>query len=651
MTRRVLTAIVFIFLLTLSACQTLGGRAVSASPIVVDNQPIGGLVPTPETGDNPDRTLVVCLGSEPDSLYYYGSSMLASSQVMQAIYDGPIDNRSYSFQPVILQKLPSLADGDAVLEQVTVSEGELIVTDDVSLGALEPGMIVRPSGCFNTRCAIEYTGGEITLDQMVVTFKLLPGLKWSDGAPLTIHDSIFSFNLNADPQTPTSKFTIERTASYTAQDDLTSVWTALPGFTDSTYFLNFWTPLPEHILDGYTAEDLLKNETSTRAPTGWGPYEIEGWNMGENIVLHKNPHYFRAGEGLPHFEHLIFRFVGENPNANIAAIISGECDIIDQSSRLQEQTQLLSQLEEAGHIQVQTTHGAAWEHVSFGIAPYSYEDSYAPRSGDRPDFFGDTRTRQAIALCMDRAQLNTVLYGNNAIATNSYVPREHPLFNPTLPRYDYDPEAGLALLEEVGWVMGEDNVLIAESVENVPDGTRFEVNYWTTNTPIRQQASQILQQTLSNCGIWIDLQYWVPAEFFDSGPQGPIFGRRFDMVEFAWLSGSEPTCELFVSDQISGDPEDGFCGWGCLNLTGWSSPEYDNACHQALNSLPGQITYAEYHLEAQRIFAQELPAIPLYQGIRVAAARPDMCGFILDPTMMIELWNIESFNYGKGCGP
>ena len=78
---------------------------------------------------------------------------------------------------------------------------------------------------------------------------------------------------------------------------------------------------------------------------------------------------------------------------------------------------MLTQLDEAGHIQMQTTQGAAWEHVSFGVVPYSYEDSYAPRSGDRPDFFGDVRTRRAIALCMDRAQLNSVLYGNEAITT------------------------------------------------------------------------------------------------------------------------------------------------------------------------------------------------------------------------------------------
>jgi len=34
------------------------------------------------------RTLVVCMGQEPDTLYVNGGNMLAASQVQQAIYDG-----------------------------------------------------------------------------------------------------------------------------------------------------------------------------------------------------------------------------------------------------------------------------------------------------------------------------------------------------------------------------------------------------------------------------------------------------------------------------------------------------------------------------------------------------------------------------------
>src|SRR4030042_439081 len=64
------------------------------------------------------RTLVVCQGQEPETLFVYGGSMLAATFVQDAIYDGPIDANSFDYQPVILEKLPSLADGDAVIQTV-----------------------------------------------------------------------------------------------------------------------------------------------------------------------------------------------------------------------------------------------------------------------------------------------------------------------------------------------------------------------------------------------------------------------------------------------------------------------------------------------------------------------------------------------------
>ena len=161
--------------------------------------------------EGPD-TLVVCMGQEPDTLYTYGGSMLSQSSVLEAVYDGPIDGRSFAYQAVILEKLPSLADGDAVIETVTVAEGDTVADTDGTPVTLEAGMVVRPSGCNAADCAISYEGGSMEMDFMVVTFSLLPGLTWSDGSPLTTADSLYAFNLAADPDTPASKDKNERTA-------------------------------------------------------------------------------------------------------------------------------------------------------------------------------------------------------------------------------------------------------------------------------------------------------------------------------------------------------------------------------------------------------------------------------------------------------
>lgn len=626
---------------------------------IVEGQPVEVVItatPAPEPTAAPEgpRTLVVCIGQEPDTLYRNGGSMLAASQVLEAIYDGPIDNRSYDYQAVILEKLPSLADGDAVIQTVEVNPGDPMVDNDVNPATLAAGVVYRPSGCNASDCAVPYADGDgaVMMDQLVVTFKMLPGMLWSDGTPMTAADSVYAYNLAFDPETPTAKYTQDRTATYEALDDVTNVWTGMPGYMDSLYFTNYWAPAPEHIWGQYTAAELLTAEESSRKPVGWGPYAISDWTTGDNVSLVKNENYFRASEGLPKFDNLIYRIAGENSNANIAKILSGECDIVDQTTHLDDQSELLLELSAAGQVNATFVTGTVFEHADFGIQPVAYDDGY--QAGDRPDFFGDVRTRRAITMCMDRqAVVDTVMFGQSLVL-DSYLPPQHPLFNANVAHYDFDVEAASALLDEVGW-MDEDGDpatprTYAGDNPNIPAGTPLSFNYWTTNATQRQQATQVLAQTMAECGIEAKLEYFPAGEYFADGPDGPIFGRRFDIGQFAWLTGVEPPCDLWLTDQIPGPLEEGYAGWGGSNDAGWSNADYDAACKAAKASLPGQPSYDENHLLAQEIYADQLPQAPLYLRLKLAATRPDMCNFIMDPTNNSEMWNIEAFDYGASCG-
>ncbi len=599
----------------------------------------------------PPRTLVVCLGQEPETLYQLGGNMAAATNVLQAIYDGPIDNRSFDYQTTILEKLPSLADGDALIQTVTASAGSDIVDDSGSPATLEEGMTIRLSDCNAADCAVTYEGGDVEMAQMVVTFKMLPGLMWSDGTPMTSADSLYGFALNSDPDTPqAASYLVQRTAAYEALDDVTLQWTGLPGYKDSAYFTNYFQPYPEHVWGQYTAAELLEAEESSRAPLGWGPYIIDEWTVGDNIRLTKNDNYFRADEGLPKFDTVVYRMVGENSNANIAKILSGECDIVDQTSHLDDQSELLLELQAAGQVNATFVTGTVWEHADFGITPVTYDDGW--QAGDRPDFFSDVRVRRAVAHCFDRqAVVDTVMFGQSVVL-DTYLPPQHPLFNANVASYAYDVEAGSALLEEAGWVMGDDGVRVFEGDnERIPAGTRLSFNYWTTSATQRQQATQLLAQTAAECGIEIALEYWSPGEYFADGPDGPVFGRRFDIGQFAWLTGVEPPCNLYLTEQIPGEDLEIFPnGWGGGNDPGYSNPEFDAACNAALQSLPGQASYDENHLLAQEIFATDLPVVPLYLRLKLAATRPDFCGFVMDPTENSEMWNIENFDYGDCAG-
>lgn len=215
---------------------------------IVEGEPVEVVqvvTPTPEP-EGP-KTLVVCEGQEPDSNFVYGSDMLASAHIHELIYDGSVvngfDNRSFDYQPIIWQKTPSLADGDALLNTVTASEGDTVVdaTGSVAIldAAADPPVMVVPAGG-TAADAVAYEGGDFEMDQMVVTWTLVDGITWSDGTPVTAADSVYTFNVASDPDSSASKYVPERTASYEATDDATVVWTGLPGYKDATYFINAW---------------------------------------------------------------------------------------------------------------------------------------------------------------------------------------------------------------------------------------------------------------------------------------------------------------------------------------------------------------------------------------------------------------------------
>jgi peptide/nickel transport system substrate-binding protein len=552
---------------------------------------------------------------------------------MEALYDGPIDHIDYVYQPVILQKVPSIADGDALTRTIRVREGSQVVNTDGIVVDLAPGMWVRPTGCYADECAVEFDGEPLWMERMEVNFALREDVTWADGEPLTANDSLFAFQVASDPATPGNRYLAERTARYRLLDDWHVQWVGVPGFVPSTYFLNFFAPLPRHQLERRDPDELLQADETRRYPLGWGPFVVDEWVPGDHITLSPNPHYFRANEGLPYLEKLVFSFNSGAPEV-MARLLSGECDVGTHDADFELSMPLLVQAEQRGLLQVLSTPNNGWEHIDFGIAPMS--------DYQRPGFFQDVRVRQAIIQCIDRqAIVDEITYGRSVVP-DSYLPPGHPLYaGDYLLHWGYHPEAGRALLEEVGWLdENEDGVREARRVQGIYTGALFEVSLLTSSdSPDSQLVARIIKANLADCGIRVNLETRPSWELFADGPEGPLFGRRFDMAETAWWFDVIPLCGHYVSSEIP-DTE----RWYGSNVTGYSNPDYDAICQAALEALPGTPEHREYHKQTQVIFSEELPAIPLFMWLRIAITRPNVLNLTLDSTSRSELWNIEHLN-------
>jgi peptide/nickel transport system substrate-binding protein len=637
---------IVILILMASGCSP----SPSATPKVEVPTAIPSQTPVPPTSTPVPKNLTICLGQEPSSLFIYNGSYSQSMwSILEAIYDGPVDYINYQYIPILLEKLPSLTDSDATISSVEVKEGMDLVDADGNLMTLQKGVKILPSGCTSSECSIQYDGkASVQMDQLVVRFKIKPGISWSDGTPLTAQDSIYSYSLASSQQIPANKGIIHRTASYTALDELSIEWKGLPGFLDQQYSTRFWLPLPSHLMSGKDPATLISDPQVSEKPVGWGPFVISEWVRGDHILLSKNPYYFRASEGLPKVDVVTFRFLGINPEESLQALINGECDVLDQSTMLDSQLSAMTELKSAGKLNAVIGMSQFTELLAINIKPSSYDDGYNVAKGDRPDIFGNSNIRKAMMQCINRDALNNELLGGLSKISGSYLSAGDPLIASDLQVVAYDPAAGAALLEQAGW-RDHDNdpstPRIAFSVQNVYPGAVLEVGFVTRDEALRKKTSEMIASDLQKCGFKVNVSYLPPEELFGPGPDGLLFGRKFDLAEFQWDIGSAAYCSLYETIQIPNDNNH----WIGSNVTGYSSKEYNAACIAARRALPGQAGFKEAQLIPQSIFSLDVPAIPLYQTLVMGAARMDMCGFSMDPTTRSDLWNIELLDYGPGC--
>ncbi len=612
----------------LAGCQ--GSSAITSEP------PTPSAAVSPTATVPPERTLTICMGEEPKSLYLYGGGGLATRTVLEAVYDGPIDATNYTYTPVILEDLPTIENGGAALKAVTVNQGDKIYDDFGAAALLVPGVKYRPSGCADPSCVATYAGGAVMMDQLEATFRMLPDLLWSDGEALTADDSVYSYEVSTSAETPAPpgmKRAILGTQSYVKVDDRTVRWTGLPGNIDPAYSRRFWTPLPRHTWGKMTPAELLTAESSSRTPIGWGPYEIVAWNSAIEIVLRKNPNYFRAGEGLPYFDELHIRFITDQGRLGVSALITGECDVVDQTVRLDDQIPEILDLQKQHAIQASFTTGTAWEHLDFNLKP---------ASPGIPVYYQDVRLRQAVAMCLDREKVVADALSGLSTVPDTYVPPQHPLYNPDVAHYSFDPERAGVLLDQIGWLDSDSNPATprtATGVTGVKNGTFLIVNSAMVYTELRQKVVGILGQSLMECGIGYVAAYG-DNSMFVANVDGMLFGRLFETAEFGWIAGVEPSCELYTTAEIP-TVDNGYAG---TNPTGFSNAEYDKVCDLAHRALPGSPAYIQNHYLAQRIFAENLPSIPLYLTVKVAIARTDLTGLLMDPTAASGLWNLESID-------
>ncbi len=590
--------------LALSACGAPGVQVETVERVV---EKVVTATPPAKATAGP-KTLTVCVGQEPDTLMPGASTRASASHVLEALLDGPIDNRDYDYQPIILEKLPSVKNGDAQVKKVKVKVGDSIVSAD--------GEVVRAER-------------EQDLDQVSATFKLKTGVTWDDGTALKASDSVFAYTLFKNKEAgAVNRFLLDRTASYAAGDALTVTWTGLPGFFYSEYASAFFAPLPEHVLKDVAPKEL-KAHAYARKPMGYGAFKLKEWVAGDRIELEKNPRYFRVGEGLPRVERLIFRFVGD-PNDALALGIAGECDIITQDVLNLEQIPFLDRADTRSLVRGYYTGGAVWEHLDFNLTP---DKAARPRAG----IFNDLRVRQAVAYGLNRKEIvDRVAYGK-ANVLGAFIAREHWAYPPDangLEPYNHDAKKAETLLDQAGWLKGADGI-------RVKGGQRLAVTFTTLGgNKATETIALVFREHMRAIGMDVRFDLVTATALLARGKEDTyLSGLNFDAIQFAWRNSGEVPLNLYRCDQVPARANN-FVG---QNDTGYCNSEYDAAAATYFNNLDRE-TRVKAAQTALKLLNRDVPFLPLYARVKVSATHPRVLNFKPNGTHQSELWNVEELD-------
>ena len=195
----------------------------------------------------------------------------------------------------------------------SIVQGDVYTLDKI----FEPLYITSPAGQLVPWLAQGHT---VSSDGKTYTFALRPGVRFSDGKPVTAQDVVFSISRAAHDSSGPLSFldfaikSLKADGSKTVVATLSQPWA--PFLSDISVFAN--AVLPKDF--GGQSESAF-----FAAPVGTGPFTLKSFTKGGNVSLERNPHYWQKGK--PYLDAVTFAYVSDD-NQRVLQLKSGQAQVI-----------------------------------------------------------------------------------------------------------------------------------------------------------------------------------------------------------------------------------------------------------------------------------------------------------------------------------
>ncbi|MBE3557848.1 MAG: peptide ABC transporter substrate-binding protein [Ktedonobacteraceae bacterium] len=407
-------------------------------------------------------------------------------------------------------------------------------------GTIQPGVATEVPSIAN---------GGVNADATVWTFHLRPGVKWSDGQPLTAEDVDYTWKLWTNPKFPAAGNVAYKyiQSAEVSSDKLTITFHLKAPYAP---FLAAWTdgglaPLPKHHFESMAPDQIKKSPDNLKPTVVSGPFIMTESKPGDHYTLERNPNYYRASEGLPHLDKLIIRVITDQ-NTLLKALQSGDL----QSAWFLDAAKIPAYRQLKDYELISST-SAYFEAIHFN---------------QNNEALKDVNVRKAITLAINRDELIKIARNGAGVSIcTDHSPVYKPGYDPNIQCPPFDIDGANKLLDQAGWKMGPDGV-------RQKNGLRLEFQYSTTaNNQWRAQDQVINQANFKKIGVKVNIQNYPASTFFGTFlPAGKA--GQYDLAEWASSYSYDPNdATQFQCDQI-----------GKTNFNWYCSKQMDTLLQQQL---------------------------------------------------------------------
>jgi peptide/nickel transport system substrate-binding protein len=321
--------------------------------------------------------------------------------------------------------------------------------------------------------------------------------------------------------------------------------------------------LPRHVFQAWKGARAREAPANLK-PVGTGPYRIVDFRPGDLIRAELNPHYHLPNR--PFFDTIEVKGGGDAVSAARAVLQTGE---YDYAWNLQVEDELLKRLERGGKGRVDTTFGGTIEHLLVNQTdPWKETDGERSSAKSVHPFLTDPAVRAALRLLVDRAAVQSEIYGRAGHATGVYL-NAPPRFRSPNGAWEFNPEKAAQTLDAAGWRKGPDGI-------RVRNGVRLKIVFQTSINAPRQKTQAIVKRAAAQAGIDVELKSTVASAYFSSDPANTDTASHFnaDVQMYALFMGApdpEGLMRQFTSAEVAARANK----WQRRNVVRLRSEEYD----------------------------------------------------------------------------